>query len=229
MRFSLNALLLLLGLCWTMPVFAGTPALVIENPDFNFGEVLQGRAVEHIYTFRNAGDQTLVISRVRSSCGCTAALLSASEVPPSGSGEVRATFNSGRFRGPVEKSIYLYTNDPRQAAVVLRLRGTVRPELEAVPAEVNLGELVSGERREARVILTNRGDSVITLTAARATHPSLQVTMASQSLPPGKSTDLIIRAVPSGQETVNGYVIVRTDSPRMPELRIGVYGYAPSR
>ena len=53
----------------------------------------------------------LKVDRVRSSCGCTAALSSAQSLNPGETGEIQATFDSTRFRGQIEKTLYLYTND----------------------------------------------------------------------------------------------------------------------
>jgi hypothetical protein len=118
---------------WSSPAASQGPELTVENPVFDFGEIPEGESLEHVFTFRNTGNENLLISRVRTSCGCTAALLSASEVPPGAQGNVLATFSSRRFRGAVEKTIYLHTNDPRQSAATLRLRGTVLPQV-ASPA-----------------------------------------------------------------------------------------------
>ena len=228
MRLSGKVLLGVVVLWWAAPVFADGPELLVDQPVFAFGEVLQGQTVEHVFVLHNQGKQTLHIDRVRSSCGCTAALLSADDIDAGGSGEVRAIFNSGRFRGPVEKTIYLYTNDPRQAAATLHLRGTVVPELETVPAEVNFGPLTAGERREISVTLINRGQNPLTLKSASASRPWLQVKMPAASLAPGEKAELLVGAVPSGKGPANGYIFIRTDSAQVPEVRLAARGYVSS-
>jgi hypothetical protein len=45
---------------------AGTPRIAFDEKDFDFGKVDMGEKVEKVYKFRNTGDGTLVIQRVRS-------------------------------------------------------------------------------------------------------------------------------------------------------------------
>jgi hypothetical protein len=61
----------------------------------------------------NEGTKTLVVKEVTASCGCTAAVVSQKAVRPHDSGRVRVTFNSGSFRGTIEKSVFIKSNDPQ--------------------------------------------------------------------------------------------------------------------
>jgi hypothetical protein len=206
-----------------LPALAQGPQLSLDNPDFQFGEILQGEKLEHVFTFHNTGNEDLVINGVRSSCGCTAALLSAEVIAPGGKGEVRAAFNSGNFRGAVEKSIYLTSNDPRLASATLHLRGKVLPVIEA-PLDINLGVLKPGEPREVRVALSNRSKETVTLKSVESTVPAVRVAKAASALPPGGTGEILLRAEISGSEPMNGYLIIRTDSPRAPEMRLFLFG-----
>jgi hypothetical protein len=204
---------------------AGSPKLVVENTDFSFGEVFQGSKVEHTFSFRNAGDAPLTIEKVRSSCGCTAALLSATLIPPGGTGEIRTTFDSGRFRGAVVKTVYLYVNDPVQPVAQFHLRGTVKPELVTDPEQINLGKLTPGKTAEARVTLSNQGEQEMTLSAPETTSPELQAELSENRLSAGKSVQLVVKArVKEGKPRLSGYVMIKTSSSLVPELRLPVYG-----
>jgi hypothetical protein len=205
--------------------FAGVPKLVAANADFSFGQVFQGTKVEHTFRFRNAGDAPLTVEKVRSSCGCTAALLSATLIPPGGTGEIRTTFDSARFRGAVLKTVYLYVNDPAHPVAQFHLRGTVNPELVLEPEQVELGRLVPGTESEARAILTNQGEQTISLSAPETTSSELNAELEGLQLPPGKSVHLVVKALPrEGKSRLSGYVIIKTDNPRVPQLRFPVYG-----
>ena len=108
MKPGFLGVLLAVFLLLPLAVQAEGPKLVVEDADYSFGQTFQGTKVEHTFSFRNTGDAPLTVEKVRSSCGCTAALVSATLIPPGGKGEIRTTFDSGRFRGPVVKTIYLY-------------------------------------------------------------------------------------------------------------------------
>lgn len=45
---------------------AEKPKIVFDQKDFDFGEVEAGQKVEHVFTFRNKGEGTLTIDKVRS-------------------------------------------------------------------------------------------------------------------------------------------------------------------
>jgi len=218
----------LLFFLFLLPAGAGaaeTPKLVVEESDYSFGQVLQGTRVEHVFRFRNDGTAPLMVEKVRSSCGCTAALASATEIPPGAVGELRTTFDSGRFRGPVVKTVYLYVNDPMQSVAQFYLRGEVKPELVLEPAQIDLGQLAPGVTAEARITLTNQGEQSISLSPPETTTPELQAELATVELPPGGSTQLVVRGTArEGKPGINGYVLIKTGSPRMPELRLPVYG-----
>jgi len=218
----------LLFVLFLLPVVAGaveSPKLVVEESDYSFGQILQGTRVEHTFRFRNDGTLPLLIEKVRSSCGCTAALASATEIAPGAVGELRTTFDSARFRGPVVKTVYLYVNDPMQSVAQFYLRGAVKSEFVLQPEQLDLGQVAPGETAEARITLSNQGEQTITLSAPETTASELQVELAGSELPPGESTQIVVRGTArEGKKGFNGYVLIKTGSPRMPELRIPVYG-----
>ncbi|BCR04141.1 hypothetical protein DESUT3_12100 [Desulfuromonas versatilis] len=221
-RFLLVLLVLLL------PAIAfgeGSPRLAVENADYSFGKIYAGMKVEHTFRFKNSGDAPLMIDRVRSSCGCTAALLSSTIIGAGEIGEVKTTFDSARFKGAVVKTIYLYSNDPTQSVTQLYIRGTVQEEIEQEPAKVDMRALVPGATKEARVTLTNQGDKELLLSNLQVTASELKAEVTADRLAVGESAEVIIRATPKeGQAHLSGYVIISTSSANMPELRIPVYG-----
>jgi len=87
----------------------------------------------------------LQITRVSTSCGCTAALLSKKEVFPGGSGEIRATFKTKRFEGVQETTITVYSNDPDTPEIDLTIIGTIKRDVAVVPQGINFGDVEKGE------------------------------------------------------------------------------------
>ncbi len=108
---------------------AGAPRVEFESRELDFGEIRQGERVTDTFRLRNVGDDTLVIEKVRTSCGCTAAVVSSQRIAPKEMGEIRVTFNSGRYRGKVGKGVYVYSNDPDNPTVYLTVSADVMPEI----------------------------------------------------------------------------------------------------
>lgn len=143
MRFL--AVLLIAG------VLQAAPRLVFKEIEFDFGEAFEQDSVIHVFSFYNKGDDTLIIRKVKSSCGCTAALLSNNVIPPGDSGEIKTIFRTGRYRGKITKVVHVYSNDPRREVVTLTITGKVKKILELEPPRINFGLLRWGEDAEADV------------------------------------------------------------------------------
>jgi hypothetical protein len=103
------------------------PVFKLETTSVDFGTMLQNTTKEVIFPFTNTGKRDLVINYVRSTCGCTAVQQGAPVVKPGESSSIKAVFSGGTYSGKQTKSIYVYTNDPKNSEVVLMLTGDVTP------------------------------------------------------------------------------------------------------
>lgn len=85
-----------------------------QEKSFNFGDMMQGEIVTHTFRFKNTGDKNLIIKRIESSCGCTAAKYDKKPIPPGEESDIEVEFNSeGRF-GKQLKVITIFANIPQQ-------------------------------------------------------------------------------------------------------------------
>jgi hypothetical protein len=208
-----------------MPALAQALKIALEGSDYNFGRVYQGQKVEHVFHFRNTGDAPLDILKVRSSCGCTAALVSSTQIGPGEAGEVRATFDSTRFRGEVVKTVYLYSNDPVRQVTQFTIRGQVKAEIVPDPPQLDFGLLKAGEEKVLSLKLSNQGEEEVAFPGVETTTPELKAALSDSKLDPGKTSELVVRAMPrDGKGRLSGFILVKTSSPRIPELRIPVFG-----
>ncbi|APG27153.1 hypothetical protein A7E78_04460 [Syntrophotalea acetylenivorans] len=209
---------LLAGHAWA------APQIVVEQPTFDFGEVPQGEKVGHTFSFSNKGDEPLLIEKVKSSCGCTAALLSAKTLAPGESGELQANFDSTRFRGAVTKTISLYSNDPAQSVMQLHVKGIVREVLSVVPAQINLGAVTTGKTAVSQATLKNQSDGDLRLENVQTSSPDLVVKLSEGRLPAGQSTVMEIQLTSRpGQNRFRGYVVIPAQGAIKSDLRIPVY------
>ena len=101
------------------------PKIVFQEKEYNFGTVVQGEKVKHNFVVTNNGDDTLKISNVHASCGCTAALPDKKELLPSESTNIRVEFNSLGRTGNQLKYITVISNDKDNPEFVLKFFGEV--------------------------------------------------------------------------------------------------------
>ena len=213
-------LILLLG---SVTSVLAVPQLVTEDVKYDFGDIIQGEKVEYVFRFQNAGDEILEVGNVRSSCGCTAALLSAKRIAPGDAGELKTTFDSTRFKGGVNKVVTIDTNDPKVPQLVFSMHGNVKAELLLQPERVNWGKVKRDAPLKSKVIITNQGSATVNLQEPRATNPAVSAELKGLQLKPGDQVELEITAkFPEQKKRIGGYVIIGTDYPKVPQLRVSV-------
>jgi len=219
MRCCLLSLLLLLS---SGSVFAA-PALVVERMSHDFGEILQGAEITHTFRFQNAGDQLLEISRLRSSCGCTAALLTTRRLAPGAMGELQLTFNSQGFRGAVQKKVTFETNDPKHSAMTFTLQGKVNAELFLQPKRINWGVVKNNTPLLADLEIINESTQTITLQAPEITSAGIVAELSPLIIAPGERANLKVSAeFPPGKKRLAGYILINSDFPNLPQLKVPV-------
>src|SRR5579863_9945844 len=78
---------------------AGTPKAEVTEPTYNFGTVLSGPPINHVFMIKNAGSGPLKITKVLPSCGCTAAKPSKNILAPGEVSTIAATVDTKFERG----------------------------------------------------------------------------------------------------------------------------------
>lgn len=107
----------------------GAPKIQVDIELYDFGVAVDGEVVEFFVTITNAGDQTLMISRVAYNCSCTSYELPKRNLVPGESVRMKIRFNTrgySRYVQPVSQTVTLYTNDPVRPQVTITVRGHVR-------------------------------------------------------------------------------------------------------
>ena len=103
--------------------------LTFIDKEVDFGTVKEGTIVEETFKFKNTGKVPLLISNARSTCGCTVPEWPKEEIPPGGTGELKATFNSDNRAGNVRKPVIVTANTyPNEVRVLLKGKVTPRGE-----------------------------------------------------------------------------------------------------
>ncbi|MCK5838740.1 MAG: DUF1573 domain-containing protein [Bacteroidales bacterium] len=104
---------------------ANAPKIVIDEKEFDFGEVKVGVKVEHDFSFRNEGKSDLIIRKTKAGCGCTATKPEKTVLKPGESSKITLIFNTARRSGKQNKSVTVTINDPEQPTIILRMKGTI--------------------------------------------------------------------------------------------------------
>lgn len=108
---------------------ASASNLTVENMAFNeevhdFGDVPEGPAAEVEFTFKNTGDEPILIQAVRPSCGCTTPTWSKDPVLPGQTGVIKASYGTAGRPNGFNKSITVTSN---AGTKILTIKGNVEP------------------------------------------------------------------------------------------------------
>lgn len=94
-----------------------------KETEIDYGEIEKGSNGVRVFQFTNTGDVPLVISKVRSSCGCTIPKKPEDPVLPGESGEIEVKYDTKRV-GPIRKTITVESNADTPT-VGLKIKGKI--------------------------------------------------------------------------------------------------------
>ena len=113
-------LLFLAVALFTVATWAQTPVMKFAQDTLDYGTISPGSNGLKIFKLTNQGNAPLVISDVRSSCGCTVPKKPTAPIMPGKQGEIEVVYDTQRV-GPIRKTIYVYSNagaEPKQLYIV---------------------------------------------------------------------------------------------------------------
>ncbi len=86
------------------------PEIKFVEPTHDFGDITQGDKVEYVFAFSNTGTEPLILSRVLTTCGCTAPSWPREPIAPGEKAEMKVSFNSTGKMGMQNKVITVISN-----------------------------------------------------------------------------------------------------------------------
>ena len=119
----------------TPPVPVGPlTSITFDEDTYDFGEVMEGEKVVHVYKFKNTGKEPLVISNAKDHVDVLFPEWPREPIPVGGNGEIRVQFDSkGKGKvggGPQAKKVTITANtDP--ANTFLNIKGIVNKPAES--------------------------------------------------------------------------------------------------
>ena len=125
---------------------APQPKIKVESALYDFGEV-GGKTVSIChFKFTNIGEDTLIISDIRSTCGCSVPSLPKKEYAPGESGSVEVRFTAPGVEGDVVKHLYIQSNDRQnpEAELIVKAKVVTRVKFEPELMKLSLKEENAG-------------------------------------------------------------------------------------
>ncbi len=203
---------------------SGTPKIECAEAVFDFGEQDNEQPVKHDFIIKNTGDGTLVIKKVKTSCGCTAAAPEDKTVEPGEETKIATTLKLKGRQGPTAKSVTVETNDPTTPAYKLQLKGTAIASIMIEPRMISFGRIVADSPRTSKAtIKTMKKDFTFHITEVdTSSSPNIQAEV--KTLEEGKAYEVAVTLLePLATGNLNGRLTVKTDAPTHPSIPLTVY------
>ncbi len=200
----------------------GTPVIVADEPEFNFGEQSNNQSIDHTFVIRNDGDSELRITNVRSSCGCTVGNITAREIPPGETSEITASYNLRGRRGRQRSVLTIESNDPEQRHLRLIMSGYAMEPLSVRPSSVVFGQVAQGHRSLRQVELTGTPEQAFELANVQIDGNGFSVVEQEEIAP--HQYRLTIETLPEGETGHRrALLVVETTHPQVPRVQVPLH------
>lgn len=118
-----TVLMLFVGLL-SLGIYAQETAKIeFKSETIDYGEIEKGSDGVRVFEFTNTGNAPLVISGVKSSCGCTIPKKPEEPIMPGKTGKIEVKYDTNRV-GPIRKAITV-TSNADTPTKVLKIKGNV--------------------------------------------------------------------------------------------------------
>ncbi len=175
-------------------------------------------AVEAAFAFKNTGSTSIAITKLKTSCGCTAAQLKKRDYAPGESGEVLAKFTIAGRRGLHVVSVTATTDDASQPPTVLSLRVNIADAVKLEPELVWWRVGAAAEAKSVRfAVEPGRQVRVRAITSSNPKIAAKLVTLAA-----GSSYAISIRPTDTTRKE-SAEITVETDFPADAPRRYVIY------
>lgn len=174
------------------------PKISVPEGTFDFGDIVEGDVVSHEFIVHNTGGALLEITKVRASCGCTAAQPDVDKLKPGESTKIKVEFNSAKRKGNQTKYVYVFSNDPGLAQLRLSFTANVLEKVAPVQAQVNgprlnlfkkeynFGTVEQGQLLKTEIQFQNLGSKVLEISRVKTSCGCTAALLSKESLNPGE-------------------------------------------
>lgn len=183
-----------------------------EKETHDFGIVEEGEQATYIFSFKNIGNQPIIMTNVKPSCGCTSPIWTKSPILPGTVGEIKVVYNSKGRLGTFNKSISISSNAALQSKTIY-IKGVVEKPVEKVAhtameiknspkitlskKEHFFGKIALGNPVVYTFIVKNEGKNPLTIGRVKAGCHCVTYTLSKQEIRAGDSAELQITYKPT--------------------------------
>jgi hypothetical protein len=116
----------------TTTVGGSGPMISLDKEVHDYGTIDQGANGTCEFKVTNTGDQPLIISNCKGSCGCTVPKCDTAPIAPGASSVITVKYATERV-GPINKSVTITSNSLNSPTKIIRIKGEVKASATPAP------------------------------------------------------------------------------------------------
>jgi hypothetical protein len=210
------------------------PEVIVDTIEARFGALMEDSVsvLSHTFLLKNTGDSTLVISLIKTSCGCTS-YENDSLIAPGSTGRIEARLDLHELHGgEFRKYLVVRSNAVHMPRVELGLSGTIKSYIDVDPVSIVLPTMKNKDTVQNVTLATEKADLTVSgvffeVNNAQASgwQPVLPVKFKFRKntgkVSKGLSTYTVtLFYIPVEKESRYGKFVLKTNHPKKPEFKI---------
>jgi hypothetical protein len=207
--------------------FAQGKLEVVGGDTYDWGSVAPSR-LKTVIQVKNVGSDSLIISNVRPSCGCTTAPIDKNVLMPGDIGKISVEIDMTNRTGPTTKTITVSSNDLKNPSQVIYLKADVKRAMMFTPAEYFLlTNAKVGEEIASMVRITNSGTEEFTLFPPEFVQGNVRVRFdmkEKKTLKPSEELEVKTYITPLEAGSANGTIRMTSTSNDYKTFDLPIYG-----
>jgi hypothetical protein len=195
------------------------PKLEVPAPEYDFGKVRGEPVIEHEFSLKNSGNETLNIHRIKTSCGCTTPGIQALIIPAGETVTLPVKLDLKGKSGDQRQFITLSTNDPDNRTFSLKITGKAVPAVEISPRILNFDDIDQDNPPSEVITLTSTDEKPFTVTRATSNNNRVKIEIIPQA--DKLKTEIKITPLPQpNQGNFSEVVVIDTDAENVTDKRV---------
>jgi hypothetical protein len=194
----------------------------------DFGSVARGADVRHKIQVKNLYEETIRISNVGTTCGCTAAKPDREELKTGEVANIEVVMNTVKFLRDKNSNVDVtLTFDGRTFKTVrIPIHAYIRPDVVLEPGRADFGSIEVGQGGEKRIQIAYAGREDWAITEVKSANPLITTELVPTGRENGRvSYELVVKLAPNAPTgDIRDHLVLMTNDERSPEVDVAVEG-----
>lgn len=211
-----------------MDMAAQPKITILPRSVLDLGDIPSNDKVEYYATIRNDGTDTLRITDIKTSCGCTAALLKENKniIAPRETVQISINYDTKDMDGKVTKFIEIYSNDTANPVQKILFSAFVIARLKIIPQNVMFNISNIDSQYTVNITLKNQmKDRPIKVLSVKSKLENLKISIKEKIIPPGKMQQMQVSYIPTKADFTEGIIEITTDLPQNGKFEVKVFSF----